>query len=161
MWEQGEKGMWGFPGWGNKKFGARAVGAPLSRRSMAPSSPPTRPPPRSPHPPATRPFNPAKAPPHLRPRWLAPPRLHRTRPTRRLARPSPSASSRGPKLRCARAFPARLRGPVGSLPQLQLAPQTFQQTRHASLLPLRGKAPPDPAPRRPVTPRPRTWSWTL
>ena len=25
MWEQGEKGMWGFPGWGSKKFGARAV----------------------------------------------------------------------------------------------------------------------------------------
>lgn len=27
MWEQGEKGMWGFVS--NKKFGARAVGAPF------------------------------------------------------------------------------------------------------------------------------------
>ena len=67
VWEQGEEGMWGFPGWDNKKFGARAIGAPLSRRRGAPSSARSPGPPRrSPPPPATRPFNSTTAPPHLK-----------------------------------------------------------------------------------------------
>lgn len=61
------------------------------------------------------------------------------------------------QLSCDRAFPARLRGPVGALPGRLLELRSFPQTRHAALLPWRGEAPPDPAPRRPVTPRPRIW----
>lgn len=137
---------------GTNKFGTDTV---LGRLSPGEGWPPrvpglqARTPRPSPHPPATRPFT--------RPRHLLTSsrgaslirvcRAHdslRARPGR-ARRPR----SRGLRLSCARAFPAPLRGPVGSPLLLRLAQCSFPQTRHAALLPRCGVAPPDPAPQRP------------
>lgn len=142
--------MWGFPGWGLQ------VRTPLSRRGAASTSARSHGTPAltKPHPPATRPFS--------RPRSLL--TSGRGASLLRVSTAHVSLGARSYRagrlvnrdrpLSCAGASPAWLPRPLASSARLQLAPDSFPQTRHAALLPLRGKAPPR---LRPAAPRPRTW----
>lgn len=141
---------------------ARYRDAPLSHGRVAPTSAksPGQPPRVSPHPPATRPFS------SLRllltsgrcASILRGASILRVSGAHVLlllrARPYPGCppGDGGSRSVAPGGFPARLRGPLGLLPRLPLAPYSFPQTPHAALLPQRGNA---PSRLHPETPPPR------
>lgn len=137
---------------GTNKFGTRAVlGRPSPEggwpsRLLGPRARTRR---LSPHPPATRPFTRLR---HLLTSGRGASLLRFS--TAHDSLGATPGRAHGPRslglwLSCARAFPARLHGPLGYSLGLRLAPGSFSQTRHAALLPRRGVAPSDPAPQCP------------